>query len=403
MSAPLKSLSASSLKRPRVSLAAVPVSRAIPRRARAPPRAPGIRARRVDPGSARAMSPADLEREGSPPPPSLGAAGSSACEILGVRHAFAVDPERLREAGVVWRRAVTALADALAPALRARATLDDEDPAAAPVHVLELGAGTGALGVGLACAVPGVRALVTDLEDVVPLARRNARDAVASGRVPRGSAVACAALPWREDAPRIPRPSAVAWDEPSSVARGATAEEEEAAPLEATSGARRRPAKYDDTAVSVKETDTAVSSTRASADAWSLVLGCEILYWGGWSLFDEDTRAPLLATMIAACANEEEGEEGEEAREEKRPRGTRTRATLALAFTVRDKAREAGFVLGALGEAFWLRTLGGGGDDPREPGDVVRLDAAARRAVEAASEGDLVLLEGRLKERIRRA
>ena len=345
------------------------------------------------------MSPADLEREGSPPP-SLGAAGSSACEILGVRHAFAVDPERLREAGVVWRRAVTALADALAPALRARATLDDEDPAAAPVHVLELGAGTGALGVGLACAVPGVRALVTDLEDVVPLARRNARDAVASGRVPRGSAVACAALPWREDAPRIPRPSAVEWwDEPSSVARGATAEEEEAATLEATSGARRRPAKDDDTAVSVKETDTAVSSTRASADAWSLVLGCEILYWGGWSLFDEDTRAPLLATMIAACANEEEGEEGEEAREEKRPGGMRTRATLALAFTVRDKAREAGFVLGALGEAFWLRTLGGGGDDPREPGDVVRLDAAARRAVEAASEGDLVLLEGRLKER----
>ena len=260
----------------------------------------------MDPGSARAMSPADLEREGSPPP-SLGAAGSSDCEVLGVRHAFAVDPERLREAGVVWRRAVTALADALAPALRARATLDDEDPAAGPVHVLELGAGTGALGVGLACAVPGVRALVTDLEDVVPLARRNARDAVASGRVPRGSAVACAALPWREDAPRIPRPSAVAWDEPSSVARGATSEGE-AAPLEATSGARRRPAiKDDDTAVSVKETDTAVSSTRASADAWSLVLGCEILYWGGWSLFDEDTRAPLLATMIAACANEEGG------------------------------------------------------------------------------------------------
>ena len=98
--------------------------------------------------------------------------------------------------------------------------------------------------------------------------------------------------------------------------------------------------------------------------------------------------------MIAACANEEgRGGAGGEA-----SRGTRTRATLALAFTVRDKAREAGFVLGALGEAFWLRTLGGGGDDPREPGDVVRLDAAARRAVEAASEGDLVLLEGRLKE-----
>lgn len=53
-----------------------------------------------------------------------------------------------------------------------------------------------------------------------------------------------------------------------------------------------------------------------------LVLCCECLYWGGWSLLHDDTRGPLLQTLRDV------------------PAGT----ALLLAFTVRDADREITFL-----------------------------------------------------------
>ena len=288
---------------------------------------------------------------------------SHVCEILGNRLDFRIDPQRLNEAGVVWDAAVRALAEAVAPELRRRAVRRGR------VSVLELGAGTGALGVGLAAGVEGCRALVTDLEPVVPLMRANAEDAARLGRLARDSAVECAALAWAEDA-NIPTPNAVIGDGDRRDISG--------------------------------DGDGDGDGDARSRQGWDLVAGCEILYWGGWDIFDEDTRAPLLATMRRACALG-------------RPRGRPGSvpgdvpgdgdgdgddfAELALAFTVRDKGRETGFVLDDVGEHFWLRVIPGDGDGD---GDGIlnraRLDAEARAAVAAAREGDLLLLGGRLKD-----
>ena len=130
---------------------------------------------------------------------------SHECEILGNRLDFQIDPQRLNEAGVVWDAAVRALAEAVAPELRRRAAQHGR------VSVLELGAGTGALGVGLAAGVEGCRSLVTDLEPVVPLMRANADDAARLGRLARDSAVECEALAWAEEA-EIPTPNAFVGD-----------------------------------------------------------------------------------------------------------------------------------------------------------------------------------------------
>jgi hypothetical protein len=53
-----------------------------------------------------------------------------------------------------------------------------------------------------------------------------------------------------------------------------------------------------------------------------LVLCCECLYWGGWSVLHADTRGPLLQTMRDVPAG----------------------AILLLAFTVRDADREINFL-----------------------------------------------------------
>ena len=34
-------------------------------------------------------------------------------------------------------------------------------------------------------------------------------------------------------------------------------------------------------------------------ESWGQVLGSDLLYWGGWSLLDLDTRDALLATLCA--------------------------------------------------------------------------------------------------------
>ena len=91
-------------------------------------------------------------------------------EILGVNHTLAIDPDSLNEAGVVWAPAVRALASAVAPIVVAEAEarrsssavasssseVDSSTDRAHTTRILELGAGTGALGIALACAVPDV-------------------------------------------------------------------------------------------------------------------------------------------------------------------------------------------------------------------------------------------------------
>lgn len=69
-------------------------------------------------------------------------------EVLGQNLTFRTNPGGLNEAGVVWGPAVRALAAAVAPMLRRRVMVDGARRRRA--GVLELGAGTGALGIALA-------------------------------------------------------------------------------------------------------------------------------------------------------------------------------------------------------------------------------------------------------------
>ena len=131
-------------------------------------------------------------------------------EILGVNHTLAIDPDSLNEAGVVWAPAVRALASAIAPIVVAEAearryssavassssAVDSSTDRAPTTRILELGAGTGALGIALACAVPDVRVTLTDLDAVVPLMRTNADATRDAGKLARGSELRVAELAW---------------------------------------------------------------------------------------------------------------------------------------------------------------------------------------------------------------
>ena len=136
-------------------------------------------------------------------------------EILGVNHTLAIDPDSLNEAGVVWAPAVRALASAVAPIVVADAearrsssavassssVVDSSTDHRAPTtRILELGAGTGALGIALACAVPDVDVTLTDLDRVVPLMRTNADATRDAGKLARGSELRVAELAWSRDA-----------------------------------------------------------------------------------------------------------------------------------------------------------------------------------------------------------
>ncbi|KAJ8904811.1 hypothetical protein NDN08_001326 [Rhodosorus marinus] len=37
-------------------------------------------------------------------------------------------------------------------------------------------------------------------------------------------------------------------------------------------------------------------------ETFQLILGCELLYWGGWSLFDEDPQPGLIQVLASECA-----------------------------------------------------------------------------------------------------
>ena len=279
-------------------------------------------------------------------------------DVLGARFTFAIDPDRLNEAGVVWDNAVRACAESMAPMIRSTLSASsarceggagDVTPR---VNVLELGAGTGALGIALA-SIENTRVLVTDLEPVVGLAaanaRRNARLKHPTSRVEAG------ALPWSLEPGGVPDPESV-----------------------------------------FHATDKNETADRRN-ERWHFVAACETLYWGGWDVFEDDTRAPQLATMVEACGDGTRGEKGRF-------------AVLVVAFTVRDKTRETGFVLGAIGDAFWLSRCDDDDvvdasfetpDDAAEASARARADARARAYVAGANEGDLLVFRGRLKERRR--
>lgn len=113
--------------------------------------------------------------------------------------------------------------------------------------VVELGAGCGALAMVLAqeLAGRGHRVVATDLPEVLPLLRQNCREAG------NGVVLECCALPWGD-----------------LLCARRLAEE-------------------------------------AAAQGSSCVVGCEVAYWGGWDLFEEDTREPLARTLDALIVGEE--------------------------------------------------------------------------------------------------
>jgi len=276
-------------------------------------------------------------------------------DILGIEHTLAVDPESLNEAGVVWTPAVRALASAVAPIIEARqaSSLATSSSSSRPMRVLELGAGTGALGIALACSLPNIDVTLTDLAPVVPLMNTNADATRDAGKLADGSETHVAELAWSRDAV-----IALNGGDVSSGGGGGEG---------GTHGGR---------------------DASASRERWDLVLGCEILYWGGWDVFADDTRGPLLEACIAAC--ERGGAEGADTAVSSPP------TLVVLAFTVRDQGRESGFVSKDFGEKFWLRLLDGGanvcvcGDEDEET--LARMDAEARARTEAAEEGDLLVL-----------
>ena len=128
------------------------------------------------------------------------------------------------------------------------------------LHTLELGAGTAALSCALALAYPHAAVVATDLPVVLPLMQRNVALNGLSGRV------VVAPLPWGDR--------------------------------------------------------NALACLFSSGTA-DVVLCCECLYWGGWTLLEEDTRELLRSSLLTVC-------------------NQHTRCVLG--FTVRDAGRELGFV-----------------------------------------------------------
>ena len=279
-------------------------------------------------------------------------------EILGIEHHLAVDPESLNEAGVVWTPAVRALASAVAPIIEARQashSLATSSSSSRPMRVLELGAGTGALGIALACSLPNIHVTLTDLAPVVPLMGTNADATRDAGKLADGSETHVAELAWSRDA-------VLALNGGGGASSGRGGGEG------GMHGGR--------------------DASASRSNRWDVVLGCEILYWGGWDVFADDTRGPLLEACIAAC--EVGGAEGADTAVSSPP------TLVVLAFTVRDQGRESGFVSKDFGEKFWLRLLDGGanvcvcGDEDEET--LARMDAEARERTDAAEEGDLLVL-----------
>mmetsp|Transcript_100521 Transcript_100521/g.324213 ORF Transcript_100521/g.324213 Transcript_100521/m.324213 type:complete len:275 (+) Transcript_100521:80-904(+) len=118
--------------------------------------------------------------------------------------------------------------------------------------VFELGAGCGALSVALAEELgPDVRVVCSDLPEVVPLMELNCQVVSLSHL---GSSVECRALRWGD------------LDAAMALLTGGTG-------------------------------GSAGGNGRVDSSASTCVVACEAAYWGGWDLFEEDTREPLAATL----------------------------------------------------------------------------------------------------------
>lgn len=237
-------------------------------------------------------------------------------DVLGKQLHLYTNPKHLNEAGVVWDHAVTALVRACIPELRYRSEKLSQGQQQHKLAILELGAGTGALGIAIAHAVPSVGVVLTDLDHVMPLIETNIHYA-------------------QEQCSLAPRSSL----EASTLAWGCTL--------------------------------SALSNENEGQGCWDVVLGCEILYWGGWDLFSEDTREPLLKTLVDACGSSTE---------------------VYFAFTVRDRIRELSFVLDDIGKYFTLRRLGLPVTRHSEDENSV-----ARNIASSSLEGELVLFGAQRK------
>jgi len=130
--------------------------------------------------------------------------------------------------------------------------------------IVELGSGCGALAVALAGWFgSGRRIVATDLPEVLPLLKRNCHAAsvrgvdTSGGNNGKTSSLDCHALRWGD----------------LNQARAILAAD---VPLDSTSNASFD---FDDQRQSI------------------CVVACEVAYWGGWDIFEEDTREPLVATL----------------------------------------------------------------------------------------------------------
>jgi len=182
------------------------------------------------------------------------------CEISGIRLQQIVEDRELREAGVLWP-VTTDVA----------AVLMDEfpDEQLQGKRVLELGAGTGAL--GIAAAALGARVTLTDLAAVVPLTTQNVK--LNSGTLARGGSAVVKVHCWGESTAELEPP-------------------------------------------------------------FDVILACETLYWGGWDLFQDDTREGQFKTLLSC---------------------SKLDTKIIVGFTIRDKQREVGFLLEHCGKDFACR------------------------------------------------
>lgn len=161
---------------------------------------------------------------------------------------IATDPESLAEAGKLWP-----VTDYVAEHFARTFPVLREADSERGMNVLELGAGTGALGIAIerylsasGYSKESSRVMCTDLEPVVPLMRKN----VGLNK----SRALVEALPW-----------------------GCSA--------------------------GMDKILSKLPSNAPSSPSFNAVLVCECLYWGGWSLVAEDTRPLLRRTLDQTAPN----------------------------------------------------------------------------------------------------
>ena len=187
---------------------------------------------------------------------------------------------------------------AATPPAQDEATPEEDEPPPPPPppapHVVELGCGSAALG-GLAAAASGLRATVTDLPEVLRLARKTLRrNGDAFGAAP--AAVASVPLAWGDG----PLPAglacpavtaAAAASSSSSAVSAAPRQQVVASNVEACSAEAARTTAARSSARSAAR----IAASNAARNAADLLVGADVLYRA-------ELHLPLLATLRALCA-----------------------------------------------------------------------------------------------------